>query len=178
MPTYMDSTHPEGVRVTKTTGDTGKAAKQRKADAALQLKTAGASWSEIAETLGYPTPRQAMLAVERSLVRQLSEDDDKTKMRAIASARLERLLRGIWHKAIDPNCPDQMTAVSRARELTSDWVKLFGLAAPTEVVVSTPTQVELEDWVLRMTATMVPDEAEGDIWDGEVVEDEPRAVGA
>lgn len=180
MATWQDSSHPEGVAASDDSrhgGSNAREARVRKADAALQLKTAGATWTEIAKTLGYPTPRAAMLATEKALVRQLNEDDDKAKLRAVAGARLDRLLRGIWAKAIDPNSPEQMTAVSRARELTADWVKLYGLAAPTEVVVSTPTQTELEEWVLRMTAQMVPDEQEADIWDGEVV-DEPPAVSA
>lgn len=183
MATFQDSSHPEGV-ATDDTHHGGKrsvsTARTRKADAALQLKTSGATWSEIAQVLGYPTPRQAMLACEKALVRQLNDEDDKAKMRAISGARLERLLRGVWNKAIDPSDPEQLSAVSRARELISDHNKLYGLAAPTEIVVSTPTQSELEDWVLRMTATMVPDTEEADIWDGEVVEedDEPPAVSA
>lgn len=177
----QDSSHPEGVAQMRTGhggSPSARVARYRKADAALQLKTAGATWTEIAQSLGYPTPRQAMLAVEKALVRQLNDEDDKAKMRAVSGARLERLLRGIWHKAIDPGSPDQMTAVSRCRELIADHNKLYGLAAPTEVIVSTPTQTELEDWVLRMTAEMVPDEPESDIWDGDVVEDDPPAVSA
>lgn len=182
MATFQDSSHPEGVS-TDDQHHGGKkaatAARMRKADAALQLKTSGATWSEIAQVCGYPTPRQAMLAVEKALVRQLNDEDDKAKMRAVSGARLERLLRGIWHKAIDPNNEEQMVAVSRARELISDHNKLYGLAAPTEIVVSTPTQTELEDWVLRMTAAMVPDTEEADIWEGEVVDDDdPPAVSA
>lgn len=152
--------------------------RNRKADAALSMKTAGASWAEIAQALGFPTPRAAMLATERALVRQMTTEDDKAKLRAIAGARLERLLRGIWTKAIDPDSPEQMTAVSRSRELIADYTKLYGLAAPTELVVHTPTQTELEEWVLRMTATMVPDVEEADIWEGEVVEEDPEALGA
>lgn len=175
MVTHQDSSHPEGVSGDRTGhggNNSAQMARFRKADAALQLKTAGATWTEIAQTLGYPTPRQAMLAVEKALVRQLNDEDDKAKMRAVSGARLERLLRGIWAKAIDPNSPEQMTAVSRCREIIADHNKLYGLSAPTEVVVSTPTQTELEDWVLRMTAEMVPDMAEPDIWEGEVVSDE------
>ena len=91
-------------------------------------------------------------------------------MRQVAGARLERLLRGIWNKAINPNDPEQMVAVSRARELIADHAKLYGLNAPTEVTVHSPTNSELEDWVLQMTATMVPDVEEPDIFDAEVIE--------
>lgn len=181
MSTRQDSTHPTGVtdttngrKVTKrgrtgSVGDYAYLQRNRKADAALSLRLSGATWADIALTLGYPTPRAAMLACERALVRQLETTEDREKMRAMAGARLERLLRGIWTKALDPSDPDQLSAVSRARELIDRHAKLFGLDAPTEIVVHTPSQSELEDWVLRMTATMVPEVEESDIFEGEVV---------
>ena len=173
MATRHDRSHPTGVvdeRAGKP-GDRGDIARQRnrKADAALSMSLSGATWGEIAEALGFPTPRAARVAVEKALVRQLATDDDKAKMRAMAGARLERLLRGIWMKAINPEDPEQMTAVSKSRELIADHSKLFGLNAPTELMVHSPTQSELEDWVLRMTATMVPEVEEPDIFDAEVV---------
>jgi hypothetical protein len=141
----------------------------RKADAALSLRLSGASWGDIAQTVGYPTPRTAMLAVEKALIRQLNTDDDRDKMRVVAGARLERLLRAIWAKALNPNDPEQMVAVARARDIIDRHAKLYGLDAPTEVVVHSPTQSDLEDWVLRMTATLVPDVDEPDIFDAEIV---------
>lgn len=174
MSSRQDSSHPSGVaddRVgRKGPGEYAYLQRNRKADAALSLRLSGATWADIAISLGYPTPRAAMVAVERALVKQLSETD-REKMRVLAGARLERLLRGVWNKAIDPVDPEQLTAVNRARELIDRHAKLFGLDAPTEIVVHTPTQSELEDWVLRMTATMVPDVTEPDIFEGEVVEE-------
>lgn len=176
MTTSQDSSHPEGVKSTGKPGD-ALAARNRKADAALQLRMSGANWAEIAQALGYPTPRQALASVERALQRQLSADTSKEQMRLLAGIRLERLLRGVWGKAIDTNNPEQMAAVSRGRELIADYRKLYGLDAPTELVVSTPTQTELEEWVLRMTATLVPDELEGDIWEADIVGEEPADEG-
>lgn len=178
MSTRQDSSHPTGVTDSRPRGGgrhvaldaTGQ--RNRKADAALSMKLSGASWSEVAATLGFPTPRAAMLATEKALVRRLDNEDDKTKLRMMSGARLERLLRGIWTKAISPDDPEQMTAVSRSREIIADYNKLFGLNAPAEVVVHSPTQSELEDWVLRMTATMVPEVEEPDIFEAEVVESE------
>lgn len=182
MATWQDSSHPTGVsderhgRVltkkgrTGGTGDYGTIPRNRKADAALSLRLSGASWTDIAIALGFPTPRAAMLACERALVKQLETTEDRDKMRQMAGARLERLLRGIWTRALDPNDPEQLSAVSRSRELIDRHAKLFGLDAPTEIVVHSPSQSELEDWVLRMTATMVPEVEEPDIFEGDVVE--------
>jgi len=182
MSTRQDSSDPTGVADSRPRGGgrhvalDATAARNRKADAALSLKMSGASWTEVAMTLGFPTPRAAMLATEKALVRRLDTEDDKAKMRGMSGARLERLLRGIWGRAISPDDPEQMTAVSRSRELIADYNKLYGLNAPAEVVVHSPTQSELEDWVLRMTATMVPAVEEPDIFEAEVVTPEIEAV--
>ena len=166
----QDSGDPTGV-----SGQSGKGhgselarARSRKANAAVQMRLAGATWAEIATALGYPTPRQALIATEKALVKQLDSDEDKAKMRKIAGARLERLLRSVWPKAIDPDNPDHLLAVTKARELVDRHAKLYGLDAPTEVVVHNPTQTELEAWVTRLLAATEPRVVGYDIIAGEV----------
>ena len=88
----------------------------------------------------------------------------------LAGARLERLLRSVWPKAIDPEHPEQLIAVTKAREIVAEHAKLFGLDAPTEIVVHNPTQTELEAWVAQVVAAeprRSPDESdiiEGEWW--------------
>lgn len=180
MTTRQDRTARGGVSDTRPhqDGNDTVAQRKRKADAALSMSLSGATWGEIAEVLGYATPRQARAATEKALIRNLEREEDREKMRQKAGARLERLLRGIWNKAINPSDPEQMTAVSRSRELIADYNKLYGLNAPTEVTVHSPSQSELEDWVLRMTATMVPAVEEPDIFDADVVEELPAIAQA
>lgn len=169
----QDPRHPTGV-----TGDShhqGKtlaSARARKANAAIQMRLSGATWHEIALALGYPTQRQALVATERALVKQLETDDDREKQRRMAGARLERLLRSVWPRAIDPDDPDHLIAVGKARDIIDRHAKLFGLDAPTELVVHNPTATELEIWVSRVLAIEQPPVAEFDIIDGEIVEDE------
>lgn len=181
----QDSSDPTGVRqVTPHPGRTGAAtetvvARNRKANAAVQLRLAGATWTEIAEALGFPTPRQAMVATERALVKQLESGDDRERMRKMAGARLERLLRSLWTKAIDPDHPEHLIAASRAREVIDRHAKLFGLDAPTEYVVHTPTTTELEAWVARVAGAGAAMLAQADVIDAEEIEeDEPRALSA
>lgn len=170
----QDSNEPSGIKgqTSGSTGATGNSvsrARQRKHNAALQLALAGASWDEIALSLGYPTGRLARVAVEKALEKQLATSDDRAKMRRIASARLDRLLRGVWSKAIDPDHPDHLIALSKAREVIADHRKLFGLDAPTEVVVHSPTQHELEAWVAKVVTSIGPGVVEYDILDAEEV---------
>jgi len=165
----QDSSHPTGV-----SGNSGKGhgsdvanARHRKASAAIQMRLAGATWEEIAIGLGYPTARQALVATERALVKQLASDEDRDKMRKIAGARLERLLRSVWPKAIDPDHPDHLLAVTKAREIVDRHAKLYGLDAPQEVIVHAPTRTELEAWVARVIAVGQPPVVEYDILEGD-----------
>jgi hypothetical protein len=158
-------------------------ARDRKANAALQMKLAGATWAEIAEVLGYPTPRQALVATERALKKELSTEQSQAAMRGLAGKRLERLLRGIWTKAIDPSSPEHLPAARAAREIIAQHAKLYGLDAPTEMVVHAPTVTELEAWVSRVHngAAHPLDEhdifGDADIVDADVVEEgEQRAL--
>lgn len=148
-------------------------ARQRKANSALAMKLAGANWTEIAQTLGYGTPRSALVAVEKALEQAL-DGTDREYMRGLAGARLERLLRSIWPKAIDPEHAEQMIAVSKAREVIADHRRLFGLDAPTEVIVHQPTRVELEEWVAKVVNSTNPPVVEGEVidieWDDEAAD--------
>jgi hypothetical protein len=177
---HQDSSDPEGVAgKAHGTQNSVARARQRKAQAAIGMRLAGATWNEIAQALGYPTPRQALVATERALAKEIN-DDDRARLRRLAGARLDRLLRSAWPKAINPDHPDHLIAMSKCREVINDERKLFGLDAPTEVVVHNPSQAELDAWVAQVLTVTGPQVEEFDIFEGEVVEDEeePRALPA
>lgn len=171
----QDPNDPTGVRgrTSGGTGDNGNSvsrARQRKSNAVLQLRMAGATWEEVCVSLGYPTPRTAQVAFEKALERQLATNDDREKLRKLANARLERLLRSVWPKAIDADHPEHLIALTKAREVIADHRKLFGLDAPTEVVVHNPTQHELEQWAAMVTSAVNPPVVEYDILDVPAIE--------
>lgn len=171
----QDSSDPEGVAGPRgnPSGPDRHAvryARQRKADAALAMRIGGATWAEIAEGLGYPTPRQALVATEKALARQLNTEEDRAKMRRLAGQRLERMLRAIWAKAIDPENPDQMVAIGKARDLIDRHAKLYGLDAPTEVIVHNPTMAEIESWVAMVVQSGSPAVPQMDVIEGHVIE--------
>lgn len=168
----QDPTHPTGVRADENGTKEVVRARERKVHAAIQMKAGGAEWSEIAEVLGYPTGRHALVAVENALEKELNETD-KTFLRSLTSKRLERLIRAVWPKALDPDSPEQMVAVGRARELIADHRKLFGLDAPTEISVHSPDNDEIQSWVAEVAAIGAPKLEEDDnIFDVEYEEDE------
>lgn len=173
----QDSSDPTGVVAEHPNGNDAIRARERKANAAIQLRVAGAEWEEIAQVLGYPTARAALVATERALERELRAEGSKDAMRSMAGKRLERLLRSVWSKAINENSPEQMVAVTKAREIIAQHTKLYGLDAPTEITVTSPSQDELEKWVAEVTRSTIPQLEEADIFDAEVLSDETVTEG-
>lgn len=142
-----------------------------KANAAVGLWTAGLSWLEIAEHLNYSSEGRAREAVEQA-VASTADEETKAKLRRKTQARFERLLRAVWPKAINGKSDEQLAAVRTAADLLSRQAKLFGLDAPAELAIYTPTTVELERYVAELTAPQrasLPSEAD-DILVGEVVD--------
>jgi hypothetical protein len=170
----QDPTDPTGVADDSPRGDRAVVrARERKANAALQLHIAGLTLDEIAEQLGYPDGGAVRVAIELSLERELHEES-RNEMRKMVGLRLQRLTKAVWAKAIDPQNPEQLAAQREARANLSEFVRVYGLAAPTEMVVHTPTATELENWVASVVAKSVPELEEADIFEGEVIEDDPK----
>jgi hypothetical protein len=145
-------------------------ARERKANASLDMALHGANWDVIAEVMGYPTARAAKVAVELALERNLSTVD-KQKLRLMVHGRLNVLLSSVAPKATDPEHAEHLAAAGRYREIVADQRRLWGLDAPQEILVTNPTQREIDDWVGVAVSKGVPDVREDDIVDGEVVED-------
>ena len=173
MTLQQDPTHPTGISDDTPRGNSEVArARERKANAALALRTAGTDWDQIAEVIGYPTGRAAQVACELALEQELRSEESKKYMRRMASRRLERLIRSVWTKAINENDPEHLAAVDRARQLVDRHAKLHGLDAPQEIVVTNPTSREIDEWVAEAMKHQRPDLEEGDVFEGEWWEDE------
>lgn len=177
----QDPTDPTGISVPE--GDSEQAAvrpRERKANAALELRLAGYQWDEVANIVGYPDAQRAQVAFETALEKQLNNDPQmRSRLREYTGRRLERLLRAVWSKAIDPDSAEQMVAHQRALAVIDRHARLFGLDAPSEVVVHTPSNDALQNWAAKVHAATQQYADEADIFDVEVVEDsEQREIGA
>lgn len=169
MAIQQDSTHPAGVSGERSGSLT--AAQYRKADAALAMRQQQCSWTEVAETLGYPTPRHALIAVEKALQRGLQADESKEFMRRLAGQKLEELLYSVWAKATDSEREDQAVFVRTAREIIADHAKLLGYISPTEVSIYNPLESEIEQLVGKFIAKDAPEIETGDIFEMETDDD-------
>jgi len=154
---------------------TGSERYGRTGPAVTALKLAGASFSEIADSLGLSSPQEALTLYLADLSTRVN-DNDRAVLRAEANARLERLLRSTWRKATTERDPEHLAAVRVAQGLVDRIIKLNGLDAPTEIVVHSPTVSEIDQWVatvLAQGAAGMPDEA--DILDVEYTEEDQGA---
>jgi hypothetical protein len=173
----QDSSDPTGVVTDGANDKSALRARERKANAAIQLRVQGADWDTIAEVIGYPTGRAALVATERALEKEMNAES-KDALRQLAAKRLDRLLRSVYPKAINPESPEHLPAIGRARELIADFRKLHGLDAPTEIAVHSPATSEIEDWVAGMVSVTKPRLEEDDIFDIDILEDEPAELEA
>lgn len=138
-------------------------------EAAVALRIAGAPYAEIAAVLDYSSGQVARQAVERSLAETIT-GDSREQMRYIEARRLERLIRSCWRKATDESHGEHLAAIRTALTLIDRHARLYGLDAPTEMVVYSPSAKEIEEFVARTTRSEVRElPMEADIVDGHVL---------
>jgi hypothetical protein len=125
--------------------------------AGLALRLAGASYTEIADTLALADAAEARDLVCTELAAQDVDPEQRIALRAEEAARIERLLRGVWSKATNPHDPEHLPAARVALSMVDRHARLLGLDMPTEVVVYTPTTTEIETWVTEMIARQTGD---------------------
>lgn len=99
---------------------------------ALELRKAGASFKSIAERLGYADASGARTAI-RNLIDRMDLESAR-ELQIIQAERLHTLLMGVWSKAKDPNHPQHLAAVDRARGLIGDIRAMFALDEQADAV--------------------------------------------
>lgn len=117
----------------------------------LALWLAGATFLEIAEQMRVRVPKVRMM-IEKALADTIDDEGDRTVQRQRASLQLDRYLRSIAVKALDSNSPDQPMYLRLALQITDRKIRLQGLDAPTAVMVATPSDLELREWVAAVAA--------------------------
>ncbi|HEY6414822.1 MAG TPA: hypothetical protein VIX41_01250 [Acidimicrobiales bacterium] len=142
--------------------------------AALALRLAGAGYDEVADALGIASAAEAREQAETALAARAWGDHlGREKMRAENGARIERLLRAVWPKATNAEHPEQLPAVRVARELIDRLARLYGLDAPAEVIIHSPTTAEIEAWVAKVVTVESAALAalEADVVEAEIVDE-------
>jgi hypothetical protein len=142
--------------------------------AAVKLKVFGASYTEIADTLGYSTPATARKAVERGIAEAAATTDDREKVRWLLDARLERLYASVSGKATREG-PDHLDYAGAALRILDRKMALHGLSSSTVNINPAPERVQQMVAELSALAVHATDQ-EADIIEAEVDEDDEVAV--
>jgi hypothetical protein len=100
---------------------------------ALQLRKAGATYQQIADTLGYSSISGAEKAVKTALAGMIHEP--AAELIILERSRLDALLMAVWGQAVKGN----QGAIDRALRIMERRARLLGLDAPvrTDVTVNT-----------------------------------------
>lgn len=105
---------------------------------ALELRKAGGTYQAIADQLGYRSVSGAYDAIMGAMRATLQEPADE--LRALESARLDDLLRGIWLDARKGNLPK----LDRVLKIMARRAALLGLDAPQKFEDVTDKRKEAE----------------------------------
>lgn len=142
-------------------------------EAAVALRIAGATYSQIARTLGYSTPYVARNAVERALANLADSPEERDKQRVLHGRRLDRLLQSVMGKAVDPRDPEHLAYNARALAILDRHSRLYGLDAPVQHDITySPKAEEIDKYVAKFVTLAIADThaAEADIMDADIVE--------
>jgi len=112
---------------------------------ALELKIAGATYREIAATLGYNDGSAAYKAVQAG--KRLGFAEPAAELRKIESDRLDRLQRAIWTQAVKGDLP----AINTALKISDQRAKLLGLNAPQRTDVT----IKLDDQLAAQVVAVI-----------------------
>lgn len=113
-----------------------------KVRSALALWLAGAQPGEIASQLEMRSAAVATMAIERALAESVDETTDRGKLRVKQSLRLDKFLKAISPKALDPKHPEQLQAMRTALAIVDRQIRLQGVDAPQEHIIHTPDSDE------------------------------------
>lgn len=120
----------------------------------LTLRTAGMTYTQIAQEMGYADASGARQALLRALDRH--EAENAAELRAIENMRLdsdERVLRSI---ITDTNAAprDRIAAINSRTRVSARRSRMNGLDAPVQVAISAGVQAELQDALSELGETV------------------------
>lgn len=136
-----------------------------RADRVWRARVAGATWEQAAEHGGFTDASNAVRCVRRVFARL--PEVEREDQRQLWRARLEHL----WRQALADALEQRPGAITSGVRVATAAAALDGLNAPDKIELTTPTAVELQNFVTAVMAANRPQLEEDDILDADVVED-------
>lgn len=157
--------------LSQASNEAGTKLRRRRPEAAAILLVNGMDVSAIAQMLEYPDETTCYKDIENAIAKIGLDSWDKQQLRQIMGARLEKAWQIAITNAGRRGYPAREAAMSNAIRAAERLIKLYGLDAPTEVVVHTATSEQINAWVASMLAekTKALPEEKADVISGTVV---------
>jgi hypothetical protein len=129
-----EESHRTPRKVRQPTSDKARVRAEVQRGDAVQLRLAGATYTQIAQRLGVSRSYGYYL-VSTALARTRARTEESaTEMLALDLGRLDALLLGIWQTAVAGN----LLAIDRVLKILERRARLLGLDAPTKVAPTSP----------------------------------------
>ena len=103
----------------------------------LELRKAGATWSEIGAALGFSKQR-AHVIFQKALDELNTEP--AADLRKLEAERLDKMQRSLWQQALQGN----QGAVDRVLRIMERRAKMFGLDAPVRQSIEQVSEIRVE----------------------------------
>lgn len=126
-----------------------------RARAAVNLLIAGASYSDIAKVLDYRTTDLAKRAIWQAIGSIEMDEVRRAREKELMARRLNTMIGSGWKRANDPHDPDHLAYQRLMLAIMDRQAKLYGLDAPSESIVYTPSQQEINEHVARVRNLVV-----------------------
>lgn len=142
-----------------------------RANAAMNMLIAGASYQEIARILGYKNTDLVKRAIWQAMGSIEMDETRRAREKELMARRLNKMISSGWNRANDAHDPDHLAYQRLMLAIMDRQAKLYGLDAPSESIVYTPSQAEINEHVARVRNLVVVEA--GDV-EADVLE-EPHA---
>lgn len=140
-----------------------------RAAAAVNLLIAGATYPDIAKTLIYKSVDEAKRAIWGAIGSIEMDETRRGRERELMARRLNSLISSGWKRANNPHDPDHLAYQRLMLAIMDRQAKLYGLDAPSESIVYTPSQQEINEHVARVRNLVIVEagDVEADVLGGD-----------
>jgi hypothetical protein len=135
--------------------EAGQKLSRKKSTAAAILLVNGMDIPAITQMLEYDSEAACSKDIETAIATIGLDSFDKAQLRQIMGARLEQAWKVGITNASRRGYPAREAALANAIRAAEKIIKLYGLDAPTEMVVHTATTEQINAWIQSMMAERV-----------------------
>lgn len=126
-----------------------------RASAAVNLLLSGASYRDITKTLLYRTVEETKRAIWTAIGSIEMDEVRRAREKELMARRLNAMIGSGWKRANNPDDPDHLAYQRLMLAIMDRQAKLYGLDAPSESIVYTPSQAEINEHVARVRNLVV-----------------------